>query len=96
MKLFLLPVLCWTLAISPIFAQKQLPVSVQPYLLHQDKSTLLLLDIAGFNFDDQLVERINPRSLDLQLDSTVTYGSYSGNDSVPVSLTRYSYPEANA
>ena len=96
MKFFLLPVLYWTLAISPIFAQKQLPVSAQPYLLHQDKSTLLLLDIAGFNFDDQLVERINPRSLDLQLDSTVTYGNYNGNDSLPVSLARYSYPEANA
>ena len=95
MKLFLLPVLYWTLAISPIFAQKQIPVSVQPYLLHQDKSTLRLLDIAGFKFDDLMTERISPRSPELTIDSTVTFNSYHGTDSLPLALERYSYPEAN-
>ncbi len=98
MKLIYLPVLIWTLAISQLFAQKDLAPSIRPYVNTLDASVKMMLHDGGFNVpgmpgaveNSQIIET---RSPDLQLDSTATFGTYSPTDSVPVSRTLYSYPQ---
>jgi hypothetical protein len=43
-----LPVLSWTLAISQIFAQNQLPASVQPYAVNWSYAVKDMLQAAGY------------------------------------------------
>lgn len=95
MKLFLLPVLCWTLATSLTFAQKQLPASMKPYMVHQEGKIQRILDLAGFEQPQTMEAAINPRSFDPVLDSTTTYTNYSLFDSIPFVHSRYSYPQEN-
>lgn len=98
MKLIYLPVLIWTLAISQLFAQKDLAPSIRPYVNTLDASVKMMLHDGGFNVPGmpgavENTQIIETRSEDLQLDSTATFGTYSPTDSVPVSRTLYSYPQ---
>ena len=99
MKLLYLPVLIWTMAISPMFAQKTLPPSIEPYAVHWGYSTKLMLDAAGFEVpgpkpDMALLPSMENRSDELQLDSTVLYANYGqhATDSIPQSRNVYVYP----
>src|SRR5687768_10960527 len=95
MKLFLLPVLCWTLATSLTFAQKQLPTSMKPYMVYQEGKIQHILDLAGFDQTQKTEAMVNPRSFDPVLDSTTTYANYAPLDSIPSVHSRYSYPQEN-
>jgi hypothetical protein len=101
MKLFLLPVLSWALAISPTYAQKQLPASLQPYAVNWGYSTKQMLNAAGYevpgpkaNYD--LLPAADHRSAKLELDSTITYFGYvsQGQDSTPLFRNVYTYPQS--
>lgn len=95
MKHFVLPVLMWTLAISQTFAQKSLAPSIEAYANHAPAKVQHLLNLAGFTENNQSNEetKIETRSSELQLDSTVTFHLYSANDSVPQTREYYFYPE---
>jgi hypothetical protein len=100
MKFLLLPVLSWTLAISQLFAQHELPASIQPYAVNWGYTVKQMLHAAGYevpgpkaSFD--LVKDLESRSEELQLDSTVSYFGYGvgAQDSMPLFRTTYTYPD---
>ena len=100
MKFLLLPVLSWTLAISQIFAQNQLPASIQPYAVNWSYAVKDMLNASGYevpgprsNFD--LANSLESRSQELQLDSIISYFGYgiNLNDSIPLFRNIYTYPE---
>src|SRR5690348_13554949 len=100
MKLLLLPVLYWTLAISQLFAQNQLPASIQPYAVNWSYAVKDMLSASGYevpgpksNFD--FAHHTESRSEELQLDSIVSYSGYgiNLNDSMPQLRYTYTYPE---
>jgi hypothetical protein len=102
MKFLLLPVLCWTLAISQIFAQKQLPASIQSYAVNWSYAVKDMLNASGYevpgpksNFDFDL--NLESRSEELQLDSIISFYGYgiNLNDSTPLLRNTYTYPEPN-
>ena len=100
MKFLLLPVLSWTMAISHIFAQNQLPLSIQPYAVNWSYEVKSMLNAAGFEVpgpkeDFDIIRPDNNRSEELQLDSTITYFGYgiNPNDSIPTLRNIYRYPE---
>lgn len=102
MKSFFLPVLSWALAISPIFAQKQLPVSIQPYAVNWSYAVKQMFDAAGYEVPGpkptfELLPAVESRSAELQLDSTISYFGYgsSSQDSTPLFRNVYTYPETN-
>jgi hypothetical protein len=96
MKQFLLPVLLWTLAISPIFAQSQMPSEAHYYVTELSQQSQRLLEIAGLLRTTEEPARIETRATDLRLDSTATFHNYSPTDSMPKTLTWYMYPQENA
>jgi hypothetical protein len=96
MKRFMLPVLTWTLAISQLFAQHQIPKEAHYYVTELSKTSQLLLERAGLLKPAAGEnEQLETRATDLRLDSTETFHLYTQTDSVPQSLTWYMYPEAN-
>ena len=98
MKFLLLPVLYWTLAVSQIFAQKQLPVSIQPYSAHWSTAVNNMLHASGYEVPGSksnvdFVNHFENRSEELQLDSIVSYYGYGiGLDSVPLYRSTFIYP----
>jgi hypothetical protein len=96
MKQFLLPVLLWSLAISPIFAQSQMPSEAHYYVTELSLQSQRLLQIAGLLDPTTDEMQIESRATDLRLDSTATFHNYSPTDSMPKSLTWYMYPQDNA
>lgn len=100
MKHFTLPALIWALAISHTFAQKHLAPSIEPYAYHWGYSVKQMLQAAGYEVpgphaETDLRPKIENRSEELQLDSTVTYFGYtpSGQDSIPMLRNIYTRPE---
>ena len=99
MKRFFLPVLSWTLAMSHLFAQNQLPLSIQDYAVNWSYSVKQMLEIGGYEVpgphaEFNLVPEIETRSEELQLDSTITYFGYgSSGDSTPLFRNVYTYPQ---
>ena len=100
MKFLLLPVLSWTMAISQIFAQKQLPASIQSYAVNWSYAVKDMLSASGYEVPGEksnvdLVQHIENRSEELQLDSIVSYFGYGINpdDSIPMLRNVYTYPE---
>ena len=94
--LFLLMILAP--AMSPLIAQKQLPPSIEPYAVNWGYSVKLMFEAAGYevpgpkaNFEFK--REVNPRSSELQLDSTVTYYGYEepSEDSIPLFKNVYGY-----
>jgi len=98
MKFLLLPVLSWTLAISQIFAQNQLPVSIQPYAVHWSFAVKDMLYAAGYEVPGprgnvDLVNHLESRSEELQLDSIISYYGYGiSQDSLPLFRSIFTYP----
>ena len=100
MKFLLLPVLSWTLAISQIFAQNQLPASIQPYAVNWSYAVKDMLQAAGYEVPGpksnvDLAQNIESRSEELQLDSIISYFGYgiNLNDSMPLFRNTFTYPE---
>jgi hypothetical protein len=98
--LFLLMILAP--AISPVFAQKQLPASIQPYAIHWGYSVKQMFIAAGYDVpgpkaEVDLVPAIETRSNEPRLDSTITYFGYDLNvkDSMPLFKNVYTYPQAD-
>ena len=97
MKRFMLPVLTWTLAISQLFAQQQMPKEAHYYVTELSATSQHLLAIAGL-LDTASDEngQLEYRATDLRLDSTETFHLYSPLDSVPQAMSWYMYPQDNA
>lgn len=102
MKRFFLPVLSWTLAMGQLFAQNQLPPSIQPYAVNWGYDVKQMFEVAGIEVpgpgaEVDLVPMIQNRSNELRLDSTVLYYGYVGqaSDSTPLFRHVYTYPESN-
>lgn len=102
MKRFFLPVLSWTLAMSHLFAQNQLPLSIQDYAVNWSFSVKQMLEAGGYEVpgphaEFALVPEIKTRSNELQLDSTVIYFGYNENtpDSTPLFRNVYTYPQSD-
>lgn len=99
MKRFFLPVLSWTLAMSHLFAQNQLPLSIQDYAVNWSYSVKQMLEIGGYEVpgphaEFKLLNEIETHSEELQLDSTITYFGYgSSGDSTPLFRNVYTYPQ---
>ena len=99
MKRFYLPALSWALAISHLFAQNQLPLSIQDYAVNWSFSVKQMLESAGYEVpgphaEFALAPDIKTRSNELQLDSTVTYFGYeTASDSTPLFKNVYNYPQ---
>ena len=100
MKLLLLPVLSWTMAISQTFAQKQLPASIQSYAVNWSYAVKDMLSASGYEVPGEksnvdLVQHIDNRSEELQLDSIISYFGYgiNLNDSTPLLRNVFTYPE---
>ena len=84
MKHLLLPVLSWTLAISQLFAQKQLPASIQPYAVNWSYAVKDMLSASGYKVPSpksnvDFGHQVESRSEDLQLDSIIRYFGYGIN-----------------
>lgn len=99
MKHFTLPVLLWTLATSPIFAQKTLAPGVQPYAENWPVALKNILQEAGFGHATApSATPLQSRNSDLQLDSTKTFFGYNLNgtsDSTPLRRSIYQRPQSN-
>ena len=102
MKRLLLPVLCWALAMSHLFAQNQLPLSLADYAVNWSYSVKNMLQAGGYDVpgpkaEFELTPKIRTRSNELQLDSTVTYFGYNegSSDSLPLLRNVYNYPQHN-
>jgi hypothetical protein len=101
MKRFYLPVLSWALAMSHLFAQNQLPLSIQDYAVNWSFSVKQMLEAGGYEVpgphaEFALVPEIKIRSSELQLDSTVTFFGYeTASDSTPLFKNVYNYPQEN-
>ncbi len=102
MKSFFLPVLSWALAISPSFAQNQLPISIQPYAVNWSYSVKQMLHAAGYEVPGpkatfELLPTADSRSAELQLDSTISYFGYGSQsqDSTPLFRNVYTYPQTD-
>lgn len=84
----------WGLACTGLQAQRQLPLSVQPYAGYWDPAINQVLIAAGFTLpgDPSSTEAADPesRSVRLTLDSTLTFISYP--DSVPQFRSIFRYP----
>lgn len=99
MKRFYLPVLSWALAISHLFAQNQLPLSIQDYAVNWSFSVKQMLGAAGYEVpgphaEFALLPDVKTRSNELQLDSTVTFFGYeTPSDSTPLFKNVYHYPQ---
>lgn len=99
MKRFFLPVLGWTLAMSHLFAQHQLPLSIQDYAVNWSYSVKQMLEAGGYEVpgphaEFALLPDIKTRSNELQLDSTVTFFGYeTPSDSTPLFKVVYNYPQ---
>ena len=98
MTRFFLPVLLWTLAISPIFAQKKLAPGIEPYAVNWSYSVKQMLEAAGYTVpgphaEFELTPASMTRSSSLELDSTVSFYGYDvANDSLPLLRNTYTYP----
>ena len=99
MKHFILPVLLWTLATSPIFAQKTLAPGVQSYAENWPATLKNILQEAGFGHATApAATPLQSRNSDLQLDSTKTFFGYNLNgtsDSTPLRRSIYQHPQSN-
>jgi hypothetical protein len=89
-------------ALNPVFSQKQLPASIQPYAVNWGYSVKSMFQAAGYEvpgpkaaFD--LKPTIETRSEELRLDSTVTYHEYvfSIPDSLPLLRNIHTYPQTD-
>ncbi len=96
----MLPVLYWTMAISQLIAQKNLPASIEPYAANWGYPLKRVLLEAGFDVPGPQPEYglrplIQQRSEELRLDSTLTYFGYDqpGLDSLPLFRNVYTYPQ---
>ena len=87
-------------AMNPVFSQKQLPASIQPYAVNWGYSVKSMFQAAGYevpgpkaNFD--LRPTIETRSDKPRLDSTITYHGYDLNvpDSMPLFRNIHTYPQ---
>ena len=100
MKLLLLPVLTWTVAICQTFAQNQLPLSIQSYAVNWSYAVKDMLIASGYEVPGpksnvDFAQHTNNRSEELQLDSIVSYFGYgiNLNDSTPMLRNVFTCPE---
>jgi hypothetical protein len=96
MKNLVLLALCWAMAMSQPFAQKNLPPSAVRNMSELSGSMKSLLTKAGFELSGTEAEKneVGLRSSALVLDSTLNFYDYglNGNDSLPLFKSRFSYP----
>jgi len=97
MKNLFMPALCWALAISQLFAQKNLPQSVSGLSVNWPHSVKNMLGTAGYDLPGDRAQAIaqfgeGTRNSELQLDSTVTFTGYAAGDSTPIFRTTHAYP----
>ena len=92
--------LLWVFATVPVFAQKTLPASLQPYLENLNPKVSKALKQASFDLSASPSAEVKPgaqqRSGALQLDSTKTYFGYDfvgTDDTLPLYRTIYQYPQ---
>ena len=100
MKHYLLLLMILAGAMSPLFSQKQLPSSIQPYAVHWGYSLKQMFQAAGYEVPGpkqsyDLVPVVQTRSSASELDSTVTYFGYDLNpeDTIPFLKNVYTYPQ---
>ena len=100
MKSILLLMMMLAAGVSPVFGQKQLPASLQPYAVNWGYSVKQMFQAAGYDVPGpkasfELVPAIKNRSNEPQLDSTITYYGYDVNhqDSLPLMRNVYTYPQ---
>lgn len=99
MKSILLHMMILATAMSPVFGQKQLPASIQPYAVNWGYSVKQMFGAAGYDVPGpkasfELKPTIETRSEEARLDSTITYSGYDLNlpDSMPMFRNVYTYP----
>lgn len=98
MKHYILPVLFWALATSPIFAQKTLPPSALKALEKLPKTLQNTLQTAGYDQPNASI-LLTPATASrnpLQLDSTKSFFGYNLNgvpDSTPLIRSIFQYPQ---
>jgi hypothetical protein len=87
-------------AMNPVFSQKQLPASIQPYAVNWGYSVKSMFQAAGYEVpgpkaDFDLKPAIETRSEAPRLDSTITYHGYDLNqqDSMPLFRNIHTYPQ---
>lgn len=103
MKNFFLTVTLFALTFTPVFAQKNLPPSLEAYTAHFSWNLKKMLNAAGFELPNAQVDAhvqrgLSGRSEELQLDSILTFYNYDPTamlDSLPLSRTVHTYPAAN-
>ena len=85
---------------SPVFAQKQLPSSLEAYAANWGYSVKKIFLAAGYEVpgpqpEYDLKPRLVNRSTELSLDSTISYFGYDlmQNDSLPLFRNVYTYPQ---
>ena len=100
MKSILLLMMMLAAAVSPVFGQKQLPASIQPYAVNWGYSVKQMFQAAGYEVPGpkasfEFLPMVQTRSEQPQLDSTVTYHGYdlTGQDSMPLFRNVYTYPQ---
>lgn len=85
---------------SPVFAQKQIPSSLESYAFNWGYSVKKIFRAAGYDVpgpqpEYDLKPRLINRSNELRLDSTVSYFGYDlmQHDSLPLFRNEYTYPQ---
>lgn len=99
MKNLVLLALCWAMAMSQPFAQKNLPPSAAANIANLSENLKKMLETAGFELPNTVGQMggkqyTGDRSSALVLDSTLNFYDYglNGNDSLPLFKSRFSYP----